>query len=61
VTIAVLVALRAEEELALHVRAGLRNGLTPAEIAEIILHTSIYAGVPAANSAMAVARRVLES
>lgn len=43
-------------ECAMHVRAALGNGLTRAEISEAILHTAIYAGVPAANSAMAVAR-----
>jgi len=59
ITIALLTALRAEGELALHVRAGLRNGLTPAEIAEVVLHTAVYAGVPAANSAMAVVGRVV--
>jgi len=59
VTIAVLTALRAEGELALHVRAARRNGLTPQEIAEVIMHTAGYAGIPAANAAMAVATRVL--
>jgi 4-carboxymuconolactone decarboxylase len=59
VTIALLTALRAEHELALHIRAGLRNGLTPEEITEVILHTAAYAGVPAANTAMAVAKEVL--
>jgi 4-carboxymuconolactone decarboxylase len=59
VTIAVLTALRAEHELALHVRAGRRNGLTGQEIAEVIMHTAAYAGLPAANAAMAVARSVL--
>jgi 4-carboxymuconolactone decarboxylase len=59
VTIALLVALRAEHELAMHIRAGLRNGLTPAEITEVILHTAAYAGLPAANTAMAVAKEVL--
>jgi 4-carboxymuconolactone decarboxylase len=59
ITLAVLVALRAEEELALHVRAAVRNGLTPAEIREVLLHTAVYAGVPAANSAFAVAQRTL--
>jgi 4-carboxymuconolactone decarboxylase len=61
VTIAVLTALRAEGELALHVRAARRNGLSPAEIAEVIMHTAAYAGIPAANSAMAVAREALAS
>jgi 4-carboxymuconolactone decarboxylase len=59
ITIAVLTALRAEHELALHVRAGRRNGLTPDEIAEVIMHTAAYAGLPAANAAMAVAKAVL--
>jgi 4-carboxymuconolactone decarboxylase len=44
----------------MHVRAALGNGLSADEIGEILLHTSVYAGVPAANSAFAVARRVLE-
>ena len=59
ITIAVLTALRAEGELALHIRAGRRNGLTPAEIAEVIMHTAAYAGIPAANTAIAVAKQVL--
>jgi 4-carboxymuconolactone decarboxylase len=59
ITLATLVSVRAENELALHIRAALRSGLTPEEIAEVLLHTAIYAGVPAANSAFAVARRVL--
>ena len=59
VTIAVLTALRATDELALHVRAGRRNGLTVEEIVEVIMHTAAYAGIPAANSAIAVATRVL--
>ena len=59
VTIAVLTTLRAGDELALHIRAGRRNGLTAEEIAEVIMHTAGYAGIPAANSAMAVAKRVL--
>jgi 4-carboxymuconolactone decarboxylase len=59
VTLAVLTALGREHELPLHVRAALRNGLTPAEIGEVLLHTAVYAGVPAANSAFAIAERVL--
>jgi len=59
ITIALLTALRAEQELALHVRAGLRNGLTPAEIAEVIMHTAAYAGIPASNSAMKVAKEIV--
>ena len=60
VTLAILLTLRAEEELAMHVRAALRNGLTADEIGEIILHSAIYAGVPAANTAFATAQRVLD-
>nr|WP_304439093.1 4-carboxymuconolactone decarboxylase [Agromyces sp. Leaf222] len=47
-----------EQEIAMHVRAALRNGLTRDEIAEVLLHTSLYAGLPAANSALAIARSV---
>jgi 4-carboxymuconolactone decarboxylase len=59
VTLACLVSLRAENELAMHVRAALRNGLTAGEIGEVLMHAAVYAGVPAANSAFAVAQRVL--
>jgi len=59
ITIAVLTALRAGDELALHIDGARRNGLSDDEIAEVIMHTAVYAGVPAANAAMAVARRVL--
>jgi 4-carboxymuconolactone decarboxylase len=59
VTIAVLTALRAEAELELHLRAALRNGVTTDEIKEVLLHVAAYAGVPASNSAFALASRVL--
>ncbi len=59
VTLAVLTALGREGELELHVRAAISNGLTPEEIAEVLLHTAVYAGVPATNAALALARRVL--
>lgn len=59
-TVALLAALGHENELAMHVRAALRNGVTPAELTEVLLHTSVYAGVPAANSAFALAQRVLD-
>ena len=59
VTLAVLTALGREHEIAMHVRAALRNGLTAAEIGEVLLHTSVYAGVPAANRAFAIADEVL--
>jgi 4-carboxymuconolactone decarboxylase len=60
VTLTALVALGKMDELALHVRAALRNGLTAEEIAEVLLQTAVYCGVPAANAAFAVAQRVLE-
>ena len=60
ITLAALTSLRAENEIAMHVRAALRNGLTPEEISEVLLHTAVYAGVPAANAAFAIAQRVLE-
>lgn len=61
VTLSVLTALGRENEIEMHVRGALRNGLTPAEIGEVLLHTAIYAGVPAANSAFAIAQRVIEA
>src|SRR6059058_1200793 len=60
VTIAILAAL-GREELALHLRASQRTGATAREIAEVLKHVAIYAGVPAANSAFAIAKRELES
>src|SRR5213078_90950 len=60
ITLAVLTALRSENEIGMHVRAALRNGLTPDEIREVLIHTAVYAGVPTANSAFAIARRVLD-
>ena len=59
-TLIALVALGRHEELATHVRAALRNGLTVDEIKEVLLQTAFYCGVPAANSAFAVAQRVLQ-
>ena len=55
ITLAMLAALGRDEELALHVRAGIRNGLTPADIREVLLQVAVYAGVPAANRAFAIA------
>jgi 4-carboxymuconolactone decarboxylase len=60
VTLALLTALRAHEELAIHVKAAIRNGVTADEIREVLLHTAVYAGAPAGNSAFAIAARVLE-
>jgi 3-oxoadipate enol-lactonase / 4-carboxymuconolactone decarboxylase len=59
-TLAALVTLGAENELQMHVRAARRNGLSAEEIAEVVLHTALYAGLPRANRAMALTREVLE-
>ncbi|MGY0057400.1 bifunctional 3-oxoadipate enol-lactonase/4-carboxymuconolactone decarboxylase PcaDC [Streptomyces sp. LZ34] len=59
ITLTALAARGHLDELAFHTRAALRNGLTPAEIKEVLLHTAIYCGVPTANSAFAVAQRVI--
>ena len=61
ITVAMLLALGRLDELELHLRGALRNGVTPDEIKEVLLQGAIYCGVPAANGAFAVARRVLES
>ena len=60
VTLAALTALGAENEIAMHVRAAVVNGLTPAEISEVLLHTAVYSGLPKANAAFAIAQKVLQ-
>lgn len=60
-TLAALITLGAEHELAMHVRAARRNGLTDSEIAEIVMHTALYAGLPRANRAMSIVRDVLDA
>ena len=59
ITLTALTAIRAEGEIAMHVRAAITNGLTPDEIGEVILHTAVYAGVPAANAAFKIANETL--
>jgi 4-carboxymuconolactone decarboxylase len=59
VTLALLTAQHAEAELGMHVAAAIRLGVTAGEIQEVLLHTAVYAGAPAANAAFAVAQRVL--
>jgi 4-carboxymuconolactone decarboxylase len=61
VTLTALTALGRENEIEMHVAAALRNGLTAAEIGEVLLHTAVYAGVPAANAAFAIAQRVIDA
>jgi 4-carboxymuconolactone decarboxylase len=60
ITLTALIAMGRFDELAMHVRAARRNGLSDDEIKEVLLQSAIYCGVPAANSAFAVASRVLE-
>src|SRR5580704_10820837 len=59
ITIAMLVALNRNDELALHIRAALTNGVTVDELKEILLQSAIYCGVPAANTAFGVAAKIL--
>jgi 4-carboxymuconolactone decarboxylase len=60
ITLSVLTALGRENEIAMHVRAAIGNGLTREEIAEVFIHTAVYAGVPAANAAFTIAQRVFD-
>nr|WP_239574874.1 4-carboxymuconolactone decarboxylase [Actinokineospora baliensis] len=59
ITLMAMVALGHHDELAMHVRAALTNGLTREEIGEVLLQSAIYCGVPAANAAFAIAQREL--
>lgn len=59
VTIALLAALGHDEELEMHLHASRRTGATPQQVAEVLLHVALYAGVPAANTAFAALKRVL--
>jgi 4-carboxymuconolactone decarboxylase len=60
ITIAMMVAMNRPEELRLHLRAAATNGVTRKEIQEILLHTAIYCGVPAANQAFHLAEEVFK-
>lgn len=59
ITITALIALNHHEELEMHVRAALRNGVTQDQLKEVLLHSAVYCGVPSANQAFAIAQRVL--
>ena len=61
ITIAMMVALNRSEELQLHLKAALKNGVTRAEIKEVLLQTAIYCGVPAANHAFHMAEQVFSA
>jgi 4-carboxymuconolactone decarboxylase len=58
ITIAILAALGRQEELAMHLRASAAAGATPEQVREALMHVAVYAGVPAANSAFALARGI---
>jgi 4-carboxymuconolactone decarboxylase len=60
ITLTALIARGHHDELALHLRGALRNGLTRAEIKEVLLQAAVYCGVPDANAAFRVAQRVLD-
>lgn len=60
ITLAILATLHHDDELAMHVRAALRNGLTREQIGEVLLQVGVYAGVPAANRAFKVAQQTLQ-
>jgi 4-carboxymuconolactone decarboxylase len=60
ITMTALIAVGRFDELAMHIRGARRNGLSPEEISEVLLHSAIYCGVPAANSAFHVLQRVLD-
>jgi len=61
ITLTALAVLRQDEELTMRVRAALANGLSPGQIQEVLLQVAVYAGVPAANRAFAIAAEVLEN
>jgi 4-carboxymuconolactone decarboxylase len=61
ITVAMTVALNRPDELALHLRGALRNGVTVAELREVLLQTAVYCGIPAAHTAFKVAQEVLGS
>jgi 4-carboxymuconolactone decarboxylase len=60
ITITALVALGHHEELALHLRGALRNGVSPDEIKETLLHSAVYCGIPAANTAFRIAHQTFD-
>jgi 4-carboxymuconolactone decarboxylase len=60
ITLTILAAMGHDEELAMHVRAALRNGVSPDDIKEVLLQVAIYAGVPAANRAFRAAQQALD-
>lgn len=60
ITIALMTALGHDAELTLHLNASKNTGTTPEDIKEVLLHTAVYAGVPAANNAFKIAKEILK-
>jgi 4-carboxymuconolactone decarboxylase len=58
-TLALLTALRAENEIPMHVRAAIRHGVTPEEIREVVIQAALYAGIPAGNAAFKLVEQTL--
>ena len=61
ITLAILVALNRSDEFRMHVRAALNNGVSEEQIREVLLHSAIYCGLPAANTAFHIAQEVIAS
>ena len=61
ITLAILVALNRNDEFRMHVRAALNNGVSVEQIREVLLHSAIYCGVPAANTAFHIAQEVISA
>lgn len=59
ITLAILVALNRSDEFRMHVRAALNNGVSQEQIREVLLHSAVYCGLPAANSAFHIAQEVI--
>jgi 4-carboxymuconolactone decarboxylase len=59
ITVAMLIALRNEDELRMHLRAALTNGVSPDELKEVLLHSALYCGLPAANRAFHMADEIM--
>ncbi|MEV6904569.1 carboxymuconolactone decarboxylase family protein [Amycolatopsis sp. NPDC051372] len=59
-TLTAMIANGHHEELAMHIRAGLQDGLTPVDIQEVLLQSAIYCGVPAANTAFSIANKIIQ-
>ena len=59
ITLSVLIALKSDAEIALHTKGAIQNGVSPEELLALLIHSSVYAGVPASLSAMKTVKKVL--